>query len=204
MWTGDVFAKAAGTYVYKKTEVDVDIVRLFKFRVIVARYGEADRNRWWSTNGQLGPLGTAALRKVFLNTYRFAAAYSVFESAQARCEEQYDPPNSVNLWRLTEIIEQAVEEESEYWCDTSDEWEPFFNRVETIDGPDLIAIFKSFDLIREGDMEAFAKLQLTAEGRAIEIPGRFNSQDSDVAMLAMGFAFGGPLHLVAPHSLLPD
>ncbi len=35
----------------------VDLNRLFKLRLIVARHGEMDGARWWNSNGVLGPKG---------------------------------------------------------------------------------------------------------------------------------------------------
>ncbi|MGE4057006.1 MAG: BrxE family protein [Vicinamibacterales bacterium] len=47
-------------------------------RLTVARFGEMNLAKWWNTKGQLGPLGTAALRRGFPRTHRFAQARSVF------------------------------------------------------------------------------------------------------------------------------
>ena len=39
------------------TASSVDLDRLVRLRVIVARVGEMDLAQWWNTKGQLGPLG---------------------------------------------------------------------------------------------------------------------------------------------------
>ena len=44
------------------TENDLDMNRLLKLRLLVARFGEMDQARWWNTHGDvLGQLGEMAL-----------------------------------------------------------------------------------------------------------------------------------------------
>ncbi|WP_437907578.1 BrxE family protein [Sorangium sp. So ce327] len=45
------------------TGAALDLDRLLKFRLLVARFGEMDLAKWWNTEGQLGRLGSAALRR---------------------------------------------------------------------------------------------------------------------------------------------
>jgi hypothetical protein len=52
----------------------IDLDRLLKLRLVVARFGEMDLARWWNTKGQLGRLGFAALRRGFPRTHYFAHA----------------------------------------------------------------------------------------------------------------------------------
>src|SRR6266481_4894558 len=56
----------------------IDLDRLLKLRLVVARFGEMDVAKWWNTKGQLGRLGSAALRRGFPRTHYFAQARSVF------------------------------------------------------------------------------------------------------------------------------
>jgi hypothetical protein len=42
---------------------EVDLERLLKLRLVIARIGEMDRAQWWNTRGQLGPLGAMALSR---------------------------------------------------------------------------------------------------------------------------------------------
>ena len=44
------------------TSPSIDLDRLLKLRLLVARFGEMDLAKWWNTKGQLGKLGSAALR----------------------------------------------------------------------------------------------------------------------------------------------
>jgi len=45
----------------------VDLDRLLKLRLVVARFGEMDIAKWWNTGGQLGPVGAIALRRGLAN-----------------------------------------------------------------------------------------------------------------------------------------
>jgi hypothetical protein len=60
------------------TTPSIDLDRLLKLRLIVARFGEMDLAKWWNTKGQLGRLGAAAVRRGFPRTHHFARARAVF------------------------------------------------------------------------------------------------------------------------------
>lgn len=59
----------------------IDLDRLIKLRLLIARFGEMDLGTCWNTKGQRGRLGAAALRRGFPRTHRFAQARSVFAVA---------------------------------------------------------------------------------------------------------------------------
>jgi hypothetical protein len=108
------------------TSPALDLDRLLKLRLIVARFGEMDLAKWWNTKGQLGRLGAAALRRGFPRTHRFAQARSVFAVAAHRCAEVFEPPGCVTLWRLPETVEEEFEARWEHWLDNAGEWTKFF------------------------------------------------------------------------------
>src|SRR5262245_27412963 len=108
------------------TVPSLDLDRLLKLRLVVARFGEMDLARWWNTRGQLGRLGTAALRRGFPRTHRFAQARSVFAVAAHRCAEVFEPAGSVTLFRLPEATEEEFDARWERWLDTAAEWTLFF------------------------------------------------------------------------------
>lgn len=178
----------------------IDLDRLLKLRLVVARFGEMDLARWWNTKGQLGKLGAATLRRGFPRTYRFAAARSVFAVAANRCAEVFDPPGAVNLWRLTEATEEEFDARWEHWIDNASEWTDFFERLETIKGSDLGALLVDLGLIGTPELDAFAKLRRTAEGRAVPLPGTFAGTDHEVGVLAFGFSRGEPGELAVPYA----
>ncbi len=178
----------------------IDLDRLLKLRLIVARFGEMDLAKWWNTKGQLGRLGAAALRRGFPRTHRFAQARSVFAVAAYRCTEVFEPPGCVTLWGLPEAVEEAFDARWEHWLDNASEWTAFFEKLEVLSGSDLTEILRAFEVVSDGDVEAYGKLRRSAEGRAVPLPGLFSGTDADVALLALGFARGEPSALAVPYA----
>src|SRR4051812_44098182 len=97
----------------------IDLDRLLKLRLLVARFGEMDHARWWNSKSQLGRLGTAVLKRGFPRTHYFAQARSVFAVAAHRCAEVFEPPKSATLWRLPEAVEEEFDARWEHWLDTA-------------------------------------------------------------------------------------
>jgi len=182
------------------TNEAIDLDRLLKLRLVIARFGEMDLARWWNTKGQLGHLGALALKRGFPRTHRFAQARSVFAVAAHRCAEVFDPPGSVTLWRLPEAVEEEFDVRWEQWLDSASEWTPFFEKVEKLQGSDLAEILRSFEVVRADDLDAFARLRRSNEGRAVPLPNAFSGSDADVALLGLGFARGEPGSLAVPYA----
>jgi hypothetical protein len=182
----------------------LNLDRVLKLRLVVARFGEMDLAKWWNTKGQLGRLGAAALRRGFPRTHQFAQARSVFAVAAQRCAEVFEPPGCVTLWRLPEAIEEEFDARWEYWLDHAAEWQPLFNKVEDLQGTDLIAALRSFDLVSDQDVESFARVRRSAEGRAVPLAGVFSPTDADVTLLALGFARGEVGSLAVPYARRGD
>jgi hypothetical protein len=186
------------------TAVRIDFDRLLKLRLVVARVGEMDLAKWWNTRGQLGRLGTAAVRRGFPRTHYFAQARSVFSVAGFRCREVFDPPQSVTLWQLPENIEEEFETHWERWLDQADQWKPFFLELEALKEAELRTVLQSFNLITDEDSELFSRLRRSAEGRAVPLPAPFTATNQDVTSLAHGFARGEPGALAVPYARLDN
>ena len=182
------------------TEVAIDLDRLLKLRLVVARFGEMDLARWWNTKGQLGRLGAAALRRGFPRTHHFAQARSVFAVAAHRCAEVFDPPGSVTLWRLPESIEEEFDARWEHWLDNAPDWAPFFQKLEDLQTSDLAEALGSFEIVSDRDVERMVKLRRSAEGRAVPLSGVFSGTDDDVTQLALGFARAEAGALAVPYA----
>ena len=182
------------------TGATLNFDRLLKLRLIVARFGEMDLAKWWNTRGQLGPLGAAATRRGFPRTHYFAQARSVFAVAAYRCQEIFDPPDSVTLWRLPETIEEEFEARWQHWLDQANDWNPFFHKLESLKENDLKIALKTFDAVTNDEIEISSRLRRTAEGRAVPLHGSFACTDQDIAMLALGFARGEPGSLAVPYA----
>ncbi len=186
------------------TSPTIDLDRLLKLRLVVARFGEMDLAKWWNTKGQLGRLGAAALRRGFPRTHRFAQARAVFAVAAHRCAEVFNPPDCVTLWRLPEATEEAFDARWEQWLDDAGAWAPFFGQLETLQGSDLVSALRAFELVSDRDVEAYGKLRRSAEGRAVPLSGVFSGTPDDVALLALGFARGEPGALAVPYARSAD
>jgi hypothetical protein len=186
------------------TVPSIDLDRLLKLRLLVARFGEMDLYRWWNTKGQLGKLGSAALRRGFPRTHYFAQARSVFAVAAHRCAEVFEPPNCVTLWRLPERVEEEFDARWEHWLDNASDWTAFFQKLETLQGNDLAATLRSFEVVGEREVEALSRLRRSAEGRAVPLPGVFSGTNDEIALLALGFARGETGALAVPYARRGD
>ena len=177
----------------------INLEKLLKLRVAVARYGEMDAARWWNTKGQLGRLGAAALRRGFPRTHRFAQAGSVFAVAGQRCAEVFHPPGSITLWHLPATLEEEFDARWEYWLDNGTDWEPFFAGVEMPAAAPLADWLRKLGLLSQEGSEAISKLKRTAEGRAVAVPPQPNVSDSMIEILAAAFTKGEPGALAVPY-----
>lgn len=181
-----------------------DLDRLLQLRLVVARFGEMDRARWWNTRGQLSKLGTLTLRRGFPRTHYFAQARSTFAVAAHRCAEVFDPPGSVTLWRLTAAIEEEFEARWEMWLDNANSWTPFFEQLEELPGTNLERQLRSRDLVSDEDLDAYSRLRRSAERQAVPLPAVFGGSMADVALLALGFARGEEGALAVPYARCED
>jgi len=182
------------------SQAALDLDRLLRLRLVVARFGEMDLARWWNTKGQLGRFGAAALRRGFPRTHHFAQARSVFAVAAHRCAEVLDRPKDVTLWQLPEDIEEEFDARWEHWLDTAGEWSDFFQRLEVVKGDDLVATIRGFDLVTARQVDALKALKRAADARGVALPGTFSGTDDDIALLALGFARGELGSLVVPYA----
>src|ERR1700729_1617905 len=112
----------------------IDLERLFRLRLVMARFGEMDLARWWNTKGQLGRMGALALRRGFPRSHHFAQARSAFAVATHRCAEVFNPPGCVTLWNLPAAIEEELDARWEHWLEGAVDWAPFFGILERLVG----------------------------------------------------------------------
>ena len=184
-------------------EQKLDLEWLLKVRVAVARCGELDAMKWWNTNGQLGPYGAKAIQRGFPRTHYFAQARSVFAVAASRCEQVFDPPNSVTLWRLPEDVEEAFDARWESWLDSADAWKPFFQSVESLKDFEIGSALKSLSLVDEADIQAVGKLKADVGGKGVRVSGSFELVRAGICLLALGFSKSAKNDLVVPYARLP-
>jgi hypothetical protein len=184
------------------SEPRLDLDRLLKLRLVVARFGEMDHACWWNTKGQLGRLGGLALSRGFPRTHLFAQSRAVFAVAAHRCAEVFDPPASATLWRLPEVLEDEVDARWEHWLDNPEPWHDVFKQLEANQGNDLLAALKGFGLVSDAQRDAVLRLAPSAEGRAVPLPAPFLADDATVTLLAAAFSLGKPRELAVPYAKL--
>jgi hypothetical protein len=180
----------------------IDLDRLLKLRVAIARVGEGELAGWWNSKGQLGRMGARALARGFPRSHPFAQARSVFAVAAHRCAEVFEPPGSVTLWRLDPGTEEAFDARWERWLDSAADWSAFFDAVAGLTGADVIASLRALALVDAADLERFGKLRRS--GHAVALPGLYAATDADVALLALGFGRGQPGDLAVPYARRAD
>lgn len=180
----------------------VDLDLLLRLRLAVARFGEMDPVRWWNTAGQLGALGATAIARGFPRTHFFAQARSVFAVASERCRQLFDPPGCVTLWRLTDEIEAEFDSHWEKWIDRSEEWEPFFLSLQTMEIGSLPEALQQLGLVTGDDISSLNGLSTSSEAHSIQLPSLFSGSLADVKLLALGFSRGTAGSPVVPYARL--
>jgi hypothetical protein len=168
----------------------IDVDRLLKLRLVVARHGEMDRACWWNTNGMLGRYGALVLARGLPRTHRFAQARVVFTVARSRCEELFDAPGSATLWRLPAEIEDRFDEHWQSWLGDGDTWAPFFDDLSSSEETDLLSALRERDLLSNALAATVQNLRRSAEGRAVPLPGERPLDDDLITLLAGGFSKG--------------
>ncbi len=168
----------------------IDLNRLFKLRLIVARHGEMDGARWWNTNGVLGPKGSLLIGRGFPKTHFFAQARLVFEVARARSAERFPMvPGCITLWNLPANIEDEFNVQWADWLDDGDSWTEFFDGLKMQDS-DLLTALRAKDLLDSDHDAQVSRMRRSAEGRSVPISGIRHIDDDTVTLLAAGFSRG--------------
>jgi hypothetical protein len=170
-----------------------------RMRVVVARCGEMDAQKWWNTDGQLGTYGAKVVKRGFPRTHDFAQARSVFAVAARRCADIYDPPDAVTLWHLSDEVEEAFDARWEGWLDAAPTWAPFFDSVAALKGFDVAAVLKDLSLVDDADVAAAARLKVTDGEKGVLVPGPFDLGRKAIALLALGFGRGAKGDLRVPY-----
>lgn len=180
----------------------VDIERLLKLRLVVARHGEMDCTRWWNTRGMLGRYGAVALSRGFPKTHYFAQARVVFAVARSRCEEVFNPPGCMTLWSLPAELEDQFEARWQNWLDEAENWVAFFEALKGLAGEDLLDALRERDLVTDQELGKVTKLRRSAEGRAVALPRVHAPNDEVLTLLAAGFSRGEAGNLAVPYARL--
>lgn len=183
--------------------MQLDLDHLLRLRLAVARFGEMDAAHWWNTNGVLGRLGAMVWPRNFPRTHAFARARGVFAVARARCDEVFNPPACITLWKLPTEVEDAFETRWQEWLDEPEAWSPFFERINAAPTGDLIAYLADLGLT-DTNRDRFDTLRRSSDGRGVPLPGFATLDDTTLTLLAAGFGRGGPQELVVPYARVAE
>ncbi len=178
----------------------VDLNRLFKLRLIVARYGEMDGARWWNTNGILGPKGILLMSRGFPKTHYFAQARLVFEVARVRCTERFPAfPGCVTLWNISANVEDDFDARWAEWLDDGEYWAGFFDGLQAQTG-DLLEVLRTHDLLDPDQEDQVNRMRRSAEGRSVLLSGIRSVDNDTVTLLAAGFYRGEATEPAIPYA----
>ena len=177
----------------------IDAALLMKLRLVVARFGEMDGAGWWNTHGVLSRIGKAGLSRGFPTTHYFAQARVAFAAATARCREVFSPPACFTLWDLPPSIEEIVESHWQVWCRSASDWEPFFTQLAEINAGELLDRLVSIQLVDQSVRKTVASLHVSAQGKAVQLPGIGYPDADSIRLLAASFARGSKGQLTVPY-----
>ena len=175
----------------------LDLDRLLKLRLVVARAGERDRMQWWDTQGVLGARGATLLRRGMPRSHRLAAARIGFEVAALRCRERLSDPSAMTLWALPADLEDAFQQHWHRWLREGEVWDRFCSTLEA-EGDGLAEQLLDRGLASEDDVRTARELDVDSEGRAVRLPDASTLDDHALQRLAAAFTVGKEGQLVVP------
>jgi hypothetical protein len=114
----------------------------------------------------------------------------------------FSPPHTCNLFSLSPELEEAFDQQWEYWLDSAAGWEPFFEQVQSIATNDPVDALSTLSLISEDDVRAVQGLRRLGGKPAVQLPRTFSGSAEDLRLLAAAFAKGDAGSLCVPYALI--
>jgi hypothetical protein len=108
----------------------------------------------------------------------------------------------MTLWTLPAEVEDQFETRWQDWLDQAEEWAPFFEELEGLQGKDLLGAMQELGLLETDQVETAKKLRRSAEGRAVQISGVHRPSGEILTLLAAGFSRGEPGQPAIPYAKL--
>lgn len=177
---------------------DSTVERIAKLRLVVARFGEMDRAKWWNTKGMLTNLGEMAISRGFAKTHLFARARAVQEVASHRCDEIFNPPEACTLWKLPPAIEEKLQDAWSKWLEHPAPWVEFLQQVNQQPVNDLLQILLTLDLITESTADQVKRLRRADDARSVPLAEAESCDEATVSLLAAAFSRGETGKLAVP------
>lgn len=169
-----------------------------KLRIVVARFGEMDRNKWWNTKGLLSSIGEMAISRGLPKTHVFARCRSAFAVASARSDEVFNPPNSFTLWRLPVEIEDKIEDEWATWIGNPEPWDKFIKEVDGQSKGAVADVIAQLGLASEVTLESLPTFKRASDFRSVPIKAGEASASGVVELLARAHISSEPGKLAVP------
>lgn len=175
----------------------IDLIRLFRLRAAVGRFGEMDAAGWWNTQGVLGSRGAAVYKRGLPETHFLARVRLVTAVAAERSRAVYPAAGVATLWSLPPALERALSFQERSWATNGarEEWAAFES---SLAGPpaDLSQWLVQLGLVDGAAAAGSGKLAADPGGRAVEVPAPVT--DAAIQLLALAHGRGGPKNLVVP------
>lgn len=162
------------------------VLNAVKLRIVTARYGEMDRERWWNTKGLLSSVGELAISRGFPKTHVFARCRAAFAVAAARTQEVFDPPGSFTLWRFPVEIEDRIEDAWARWLESPEAWIDFLNDVDQSSSEKLLSTMQRLGLVSDKSLNKVGKLRRGDDFRSV--PLKLNGDSVHEAIEALAAA----------------
>ena len=177
---------------------EATVEQIAKLRLVIARFGEMDRAKWWNTKGMLANLGEMAISRGFAKTHLFARAQAVFAVASHRCDEIFNPPEACTLWKLPPAIEEKLQDAWAKWLEQPAPWTEFLQQVNQQQSSDLLQTLLRLNLISEAVADQVRRLRRADDARSVPLTSARFCDDASVALLAAAFSRGESGKLAVP------
>lgn len=177
--------------------VSLDLLRIFKLRAAVGRFGEMDHAGWWNTQGVLGARGAVVYKRGLPQTHFLARVRVVTAVAAERSRTVYPAADVATLWSLPPALERSLSFRERSWAAdrSDDEWVAFEAALVSAPG-DVAAWLAELNLVDESVVTKAAGLTPEPGGKGVAVPGPLD--DETIQLLALLHARGGPKNLVVP------
>ncbi|HSW50342.1 MAG TPA: BrxE family protein [Bryobacteraceae bacterium] len=178
---------------------EISLLRLFKLRAAVGRFGEMDAAGWWNTQGVLGSRGAVVYKRGLPRTHFFARVRLVSSVAGERSGAVYPAPGVATLWELPPETERALAFQERKWPANGDggaDWTSFETALATPPADNLVGWLTDLDLVSADLAGRVASLPMAPGGKGIKVPGPVSEEA--VQFLALAHARSGPKNLLVP------
>jgi hypothetical protein len=176
-----------------------NLLHLLTARLWVARLGESDVNRWWRTDGILGPDGAFVGPRVLPKTHPTARARIAFAVARHACDDRYPDPKAYHLFRLDSETEDRLDALLVEKLDDTDFWTAMMEKLEAVTAADSVEeLLQANGIITTADLELARQAALGPGERSVPMREGASAEET-VRHLAAGFIRSQPGELAVPY-----